>query len=118
MAGLPLFALTTLRKRETDKLGTKDDPVLQGKVVCVCCNPSFLPHLVLQLYQSQTRLISSVTYLEAGFLPDSLQIVDLFTEALDFQYLNFNAISYISPYAYIHGLYSNDNLLCLVNKET
>lgn len=96
MAGLPLFALTTLRKRGTDKLGTKDDPVLQGKVVCVCCNPSFLPHLVLQLYQSQTRLISSVTYLEAGFLPDSLQIVDLFTEALDFQYLNFNAMLYIT----------------------
>lgn len=116
MAEILLFALTTLRKGET----VKNDPVIQGKVVCMCCNPSFLPHFVLQLYQSQTHLICSVTYLEAGFLPDNLQIMDLFTEALDFQYLNFNAICYVSPYA----IYLTCTvmiicvLLCLVNKET
>lgn len=59
MAGLPLFALTTLRKRETDKLGTKDDPVLQGKVVCVCAVIHPSSHISFSSY-TKARHVSSV----------------------------------------------------------
>lgn len=72
------FVLTTVRLWGTVHFRYYNNPVIQGEVICLHWNPSFIPYLILQLYWRQALLVCSVTYFGEQFLPNNIQIKDFF----------------------------------------